>query len=114
MQRLTVSIESDIIKMKEQDEKFMHDIHRLSKTSRRSAFQLENYNLRINWLKYKISFTNKATSDRTPSVRLYVAEKLTETEDIKIECGLFENSLSLASFCNSLIALKGDFKKLIY
>jgi hypothetical protein len=47
-------------------------------------------------------------------MRLHVAEKLTETEDVKIECGIFENSLSLASFFNSLIPLKKDFKKLNY
>jgi hypothetical protein len=45
-------------------------------------------------------------------VSLYVAEKLTETENIniKIGCGIFENSLSPASFCNRLIPLKEDFK----
>ena len=65
-------------------------------------------------LNKKISFTKKATSDRIPSMRLHVAEKLTETEDVKIECGIFENSLSPASFFNSLIPLKKDFKKLNY
>jgi len=46
-------------------------------------------------------------------MRLHTENKLTETEDIKIQCGIFQgDSLSPLLFCTSLIPLTEQLNRL--
>jgi len=60
-----------------------------------------------------ISFTKKVMRYWRTSMRLHTENKVTETEDIKIQCGIFQGgSLSPLLFCIWLIPLTGQLNSL--
>jgi hypothetical protein len=66
------------------------------------------------WINSKIiSLTKKTMSFRKTNRHLYAEKKLIETEDIEIQCGIFQgDSLSPLLFCISLIPFKEQLNKL--
>ena len=70
--------------------------------------------LELIWINNKIvSFTKKLMSYWRTRMRLHTENKLTETEDIKIQCGIFQgDSLSPLLFCTSLIPLTEQLNRL--
>ena len=60
-----------------------------------------------------ISFTKKVMSYWRTRMRLYTENKLIETDDIKIKCGIFQgDSLSHLLFCICLIPLTEQLNRL--
>jgi len=60
-----------------------------------------------------ITFTKKVTSYWRTRMRLHTENKLIETEDIKIQCGIFQgDSLSPLLFCISLIPITEQLNRL--
>jgi len=60
-----------------------------------------------------ISFTKKVVSYWRKRMRLHTENKLIETEDIKIQCGIFQgDSLSPLPFCICLIPLTEQLNRL--
>jgi len=60
-----------------------------------------------------ISFTKKVMSCWRTRMRLHTESKLTETEDIKTQCGIFQgDSLSPQLFCICLIPLTEHLNRL--
>jgi hypothetical protein len=60
-----------------------------------------------------ISFTKKVMGYWRTRMRLHAENKLTETEDIKIQCGIFQgDSLSPLLFCICLLPLTKKLNKL--
>jgi hypothetical protein len=60
-----------------------------------------------------IAFTKKVMSHWRTCMHLYTENKLRETEDIEIQCGIFQgDSLSPLLFCICLIPLTEQLKRL--
>jgi hypothetical protein len=60
-----------------------------------------------------ITFTKKAMTYWRTRMRLHTENELTETEDIKIQCGIFQgDSMSPMPFCVSLIPLTEQLNRL--
>ena len=60
-----------------------------------------------------ITFTKKAMTTWKTRMRLQTENKVLETEDIKIQCGIFQgNSLSPLLFCTCLIPLTENLNRL--
>jgi hypothetical protein len=70
--------------------------------------------LELIWIKNKvIAFTKKLMTYWKTHTRLHVENELIETEDIKIQCGIFPgDSLSPLLFCISLIPLTEQLNRL--
>jgi hypothetical protein len=70
--------------------------------------------LQLIWINNKVTaFTKKAMTYWRTRMRLHVENEIIETEDIKIQCGIFqEDSLSPLLFCICLIPLIAQLTKL--